>query len=53
MFRQLFRDFQLNTFNGLNFVVENVNSCSDDLGGADEDNSGVTGALHGQGRVRA
>ena len=24
-----FRDFQLNTFNGVNFVVENVNSCSE------------------------
>ena len=33
VFRQLFRDFQLNTFNGLNFVVENVNSCEDDLAG--------------------
>ena len=31
VFRQLFRNFQLNTFNGLNFVVENINSCKDDL----------------------
>ena len=31
VFRQLFRDFQLNTFNGLNFVVENINSCKGDL----------------------
>ncbi len=29
VFHQLFKNFQLNTFNGLNFVVENVNSCSD------------------------
>jgi iron complex outermembrane recepter protein len=37
-FHQSFRDFQLNTFNGLNFFVENINSCGTDLGGADEDN---------------
>ena len=28
LFRQHFKDFQLNTFNGINFEVENVNSCS-------------------------
>jgi iron complex outermembrane receptor protein len=50
VFRQLFRNFQLNTFNGLNFVVENINSCSDDLGGADEDSSSVTGACTGKTR---
>jgi hypothetical protein len=37
VFRQDFNDFQLNTFNGVNFVVENVSSCSDDLNGADTD----------------
>lgn len=42
-FRQDFKDFQLNTFNGINFEVENINSCSADLGGADQDNSGATG----------
>ncbi len=42
-FRQDFKDFQLNTFNGINFEVENINSCSGDLGGADQDNSGATG----------
>ena len=47
LFHQLFRDFQLNTFNGLNFVVENVNSCKTDLNNADEDNSAVTGACTG------
>ena len=41
VFHQLFENFQLNTFNGLNFVVENINACKDDLDGADEDNSGV------------
>ena len=47
VFHQVFRDFQLNTFNGLNFVVENVNSCSESLNGADKDNSPFTGACTG------
>ena len=51
LFHQLFRDFQLNTFNGVNFIVENINSCSDDLGGTDSDNSSVTGACTGKERA--
>ena len=51
LFHQLFRDFQLNTFNGLNFIVENINSCEDDLGDADEDNSTATGACDGDTRA--
>ena len=53
-FRQDFKDFQLNTFNGINFEVENINSCSADLDGADQDNSGATGdcSLTG-GKVRS
>jgi outer membrane receptor protein involved in Fe transport len=47
LFHQLFKNFQLNTFNGLNFVVENINSCKDDLGGADTDNNPATGACTG------
>jgi outer membrane receptor protein involved in Fe transport len=47
VFRQLFRDFQLNTFNGINFFVENINACKNDLDGADEDNSSVTGECDG------
>jgi outer membrane receptor protein involved in Fe transport len=43
LFRQDFKDFQLNTFNGINFEVENVNSCSANLNGADTDNSAATG----------
>lgn len=39
LFRQDFKNFQLNTFNGITFVVENIASCSDDLSGADRDNS--------------
>jgi outer membrane receptor protein involved in Fe transport len=37
-FQQSFTNFQLNTFNGLNFFVENINSCGTDLNGADRDN---------------
>ncbi len=44
LFHQVFRNFQLNTFNGLNFIVENINACKDDLGGADTDNNPATGA---------
>ena len=51
VFRQLFKNFQLNTFNGLNFIVENINSCSDDLGGADTDNNPRTGACDGDTRA--
>ena len=43
-FRQQFRDFQLNTFNGINFFVENVNSCGTSLNGADTDNRFGNGA---------
>ncbi len=42
-FRQQFDNFQLNTFNGSVFLVQNINGCSDDLGGADRDASGATG----------
>ena len=47
LFRQVFRDFQLNTFNGVNFFVENVNSCKDSLNGADVDNVQVVGGVPG------
>jgi outer membrane receptor protein involved in Fe transport len=43
-FRQDFQDFQLNTFNGTVFIVQNINSCGTNLGGADSDPSGTTGA---------
>ena len=44
-FRQEFDSFQLNTFNGLFFLVQNVNACTDLIGGsgADEDLSSLTG----------
>ena len=47
-FRQLFRNFQLNTFNGLNFQVESINACSTDLNGADTDNNSATGSCTGK-----
>ena len=43
-FRQEFSNFQLNTFNGSVFLVQNINGCSDDLGDTDRDNSAATGA---------
>ena len=48
IFQQSFDDFQLNLFNGIAFEVDTVNSCADDLNGADTDNSGVTGACTGK-----
>ncbi len=43
-FRQDFSNFQLNTFNGTVFLVQSINGCSTDLGGADRDqNSFPTG----------
>ena len=42
-FRQEFSNFQLNTFNGSVFLVQNINGCDADLGGGDRDASPVTG----------
>ena len=36
-FHAVFDQFQLNTFNGTNFVVENIRSCRDPLSGGDRD----------------
>jgi iron complex outermembrane recepter protein len=38
-FRQEFKNFQLNTFDGTVFIVQNVNGCTDDLAGGDRDQS--------------
>ena len=45
LFHQSFRDFQLNTFNGLVFIVQNINGCDNllDGSGADSDPSATTG----------
>ena len=44
LFRQDFRNFQLNTFNGTVFLVQTINGCENDLAGADRDLSAVTGS---------
>ena len=44
LFRSDFKNFQLNTFNGTVFLVQNINGCTTDLGGADRDTSAATGA---------
>ena len=44
LFRSDFSSFQLNTFNGTVFLVQNVNGCSSDLAGGDRDQSKFTGA---------
>ena len=43
-FRQEFSNFQLNTFNGTVFLVQNINGCDTDIGGADRDGDGTTGS---------
>jgi outer membrane receptor protein involved in Fe transport len=39
LFRQQFRNFQLNTFNGTVFLVQTINGCKTNLNGADRDQS--------------
>lgn len=43
IFRQDFDNFQLNTFNGVNFEVTNIAACQDALNGADRDGIAATG----------
>ena len=43
-FHSGFRNFQLNTFNGSNYIVQNISACDTALNGADRDASSVTGA---------
>src|SRR3546814_146916 len=43
-FRSDFSSFQLNTFNGTVFLVQNVNGCDSDLAGGDRDQSKFLGA---------
>jgi len=50
-FRQEFSNFQLNTFNGTIFLVQNIQGCKDDLAGADRDASSTTGNC-GAGRTQ-
>ncbi|SKB64927.1 TonB-dependent receptor [Sphingopyxis flava] len=44
LFRSDFKNFQLNTFNGSTYIVQMINGCSSDLGGADRDQSKFAGA---------
>jgi outer membrane receptor protein involved in Fe transport len=39
LFRQDFENFQLNTFDGTVFIVQNINGCSKSLGSLDQDQS--------------
>jgi iron complex outermembrane recepter protein len=39
LFRQQFKNFQLNTFDGSVFIVQNINGCSSGLDGLDRDQS--------------
>ena len=43
-FRQDFKSFQLNTFDGTVFIVQNINGCNSSLGTTDSDQSKFTGA---------
>ena len=43
-FYQRYSNYQLNTYNGVNFEVTNIQACRDSLGGADADGSATTGA---------
>jgi outer membrane receptor protein involved in Fe transport len=43
-FHQKFENFQLNTFNGSVFLVQNINGCGTDLAGTDRDTSATSGA---------
>ena len=45
-FIQDFSNFQLNTFNGTVFLVQNINGCSSSLNGGDRDQNKFTGATN-------
>jgi iron complex outermembrane receptor protein len=47
-FRSEFKNFQLNTFNGSVFVVQNLVGCSTSLNGGDTDNLAATGQCTGK-----
>ncbi len=47
-FRSEFKNFQLNTFNGTGYIVQNISACGSDLGGADRDDSPNTGRCTGK-----
>ncbi|MBB6503079.1 outer membrane receptor protein involved in Fe transport [Sphingomonas endophytica] len=47
-FRSEFTNFQLNTFNGTSYIVQNIGGCDTSLNGADRDNSSATGGCTGK-----
>ncbi|OAN67122.1 TonB-dependent receptor [Sphingomonas sp. TDK1] len=47
LYRSEFANFQLNTFNGTAYIVQNIGGCSTPLNGADRDNNSATGACTG------
>ncbi|KTT76271.1 TonB-dependent receptor [Sphingomonas endophytica] len=47
-YRSEFTNFQLNTFNGTNYIVQNIGGCDTSLNGADRDASSATGACTGK-----
>jgi outer membrane receptor protein involved in Fe transport len=47
LFRSDFKNFQLNTFNGTVFLVQNINGCSSSLNGGDRDQSKFTDTATG------
>jgi iron complex outermembrane receptor protein len=46
LFRSEFKNFQLNTFNGTVFIVQNINGCKSDLGNSDRDQSKFVGGAN-------
>ncbi|NIJ06926.1 outer membrane receptor protein involved in Fe transport [Sphingomonas vulcanisoli] len=44
LFHQVFRNFQLNSYTGTNFIVSNVEGCTTGLGATDSDNIGNNSA---------
>ncbi|MGB3847654.1 MAG: TonB-dependent receptor [Sphingopyxis sp.] len=46
LFRSDFENFQLNTFNGTVFLVQNINGCEADLAGGDRDQSKFPGGAN-------
>ena len=46
LFQQQFDNFQLNTFDGTVYIVETINGCDKNLGGADQDEDASTGACN-------
>ena len=53
LFHQRFRNFQLNTFNGSVFLVQNINGCDASLGTTDQDTTNPAAAANATGACAA